>query len=193
MDTPPALTRHGRLRIEPLQPAHADTLFAAFDDPRVHRYVDGERPASREAMRDDFARLARGAPPGRGQQWLNWAFQPAAGGPFIGTLQATVIERNHSAWIGYTLAPAAWGQGLATEAVLWLLDQLREAPWSVQCVRAGVDERNLASVRLLQRLGFDPLGPRATELHGVPSVDLHFQRALAPGAAGVIVLPDPGP
>jgi hypothetical protein len=38
-----------------------------------------------------------------------------------------------------------------------------------------VDQRNHASVRVLQRTGFVGLGPRAADLRGEPSIDLHFE------------------
>ncbi len=45
-------------------------------------------------------------------------------------------------------------------------------------LRASVDSRNSASVRVLGRAGFVNLGPRAADLRGEPSIDLFFERRI---------------
>ena len=57
--------------------------------------------------------------------------------------------------IGYGLAPAARGQGLATEAVAVLCTWLEQQP-EVHRVVAEVEVGNAPSQRLLSRLGFVP-------------------------------------
>jgi len=54
--------------------------------------------------------------------------------------------------IGYTLAPWARGRGLATEAVTAIVELLFDE--GVHRVCAGVDPENVASAKVLQRLGF---------------------------------------
>ncbi len=58
-----------------------------------------------------------------------------------------------SASLGYCFARAAWGQGYATEAaaalVGWAFDEL-----SLNRVQAETDTRNVASARVLEKLGF---------------------------------------
>ncbi|WP_028772815.1 GNAT family N-acetyltransferase [Shewanella waksmanii] len=57
------------------------------------------------------------------------------------------------AHIGYLLAQTCWRQGLATELLLGLIDQCRcESPW--YRLVAGVSADNLASINLLEKLGF---------------------------------------
>ncbi len=58
------------------------------------------------------------------------------------------------ATIGYTLAPAHQGRGLAREAVGAIVDRLFDTT-SVHRVEASVDPRNLASARLVESLGFE--------------------------------------
>ena len=75
--------------------------------------------------------------------------------------------------IGFTLAPAAQGRGLATEAVgavvAWLLAQ---AP--AQRVVAVADTRNLASLRLLQRLGLRPFATLPAQFRGQACLEQHW-------------------
>ncbi len=54
--------------------------------------------------------------------------------------------------IGFTLAPAYWGQGLATEAVSGILSYLF-GPAQKHRVFASVDPRNAPSIALLERVG----------------------------------------
>ena len=68
--------------------------------------------------------------------------------------------------IGYILHPDAWGQGLATEALTAVIDHVF-ATRDVETLTADVDPGNLASIRLLERLGFGKTGEaKATFLIG---------------------------
>jgi ribosomal-protein-alanine N-acetyltransferase len=73
-------------------------------------------------------------------------------------VQATVTT-DARAWIAYEVFPERWGRGLATEAcgrmIEWLIDTL-----GVQQFAAEVDSLNSASLRLLDRLGFQRVALR---------------------------------
>jgi RimJ/RimL family protein N-acetyltransferase len=75
--------------------------------------------------------------------------------------------------LGFTLAPAAQGRGLATEAVGamvgWLL-----AHSPAQRVVAVADTRNLASLRLLQRLGLRPFATLPAVFRGQACLEQHW-------------------
>ena len=55
--------------------------------------------------------------------------------------------------IGYILHPDAWGQGLAHEALTAVIAKVF-ATFPAGAIRADVDPRNAASLKLLGRLGF---------------------------------------
>lgn len=59
--------------------------------------------------------------------------------------------------IGYILHPDVWGQGFAVEALGAIIPHIF-ARHPVEALRADVDPRNPASIRLLERLGFVPDG-----------------------------------
>ncbi len=61
--------------------------------------------------------------------------------------------------IGYALVPAARGAGFAGEATELLVAWARRQP-GVKTVTARVDPGNTPSIRLLERLGFEPDGDR---------------------------------
>lgn len=75
----------------------------------------------------------------------------SASGDVIGFLFIYVTPEN-VAHIGYVLAQAYWGKGLATELLKGFMMEASKTPWS-QLV-CGVDQGNLASVNLLKKLGF---------------------------------------
>ena len=77
-----------------------------------------------------------------------------ADGRLVGDLY---LRREGGAyWIGYTVAPRFARQGYASEAVAGLL--VRLAQDGVAQARAEVEPENVASVRLLEKLGFQPAG-----------------------------------
>ena len=81
-------------------------------------------------------------------------------GELIGDLYLR-LEKN-TGWIGYTIAPQFARQGFAFEVVTQLLLELRQA--GLTQVKAGVEEQNIASIRLLKKLGFEQIGINESEL-----------------------------
>jgi len=146
LDTP-------RLVLEPLQPHHADELWAPLSDPRLYEHVPGDPPASLATLRERFTLLSSRRSPKGDQLWLNWVMRARSDGLARGRLEATVLP-NGSAWIAYEVFAVYWRQGYATEGcrrmIGWLIDEL-----GVQRVGAEVDSLNDASLRLLERLGFE--------------------------------------
>ncbi|WP_322618641.1 GNAT family N-acetyltransferase [Deinococcus terrestris] len=67
--------------------------------------------------------------------------------------------------IGYGLNPDAWGQGYATEAVGALMTALLARP-EVRRVTARTARTNPASARVLEKLGFVPVGAARDEADG---------------------------
>jgi len=172
--------RTARLAIEPLRVEHAPLLFPLLADPRLYTYAPDTARTSIAALIERFEALERGAPEGENEVWLNWWLQRLDSGAPIGTLQATVTPGSH-AWIGYSLAPAAWGQGFATEAAAWLVADL-PARYGLREIRASVDVRHAKSIALLQRLGFECLGTEAADLNGEATTDYLFRLACRPTA-----------
>lgn len=143
-----------RLTLEPLTAQHAEAMFVVLSDPAIYAY-ENQPPASVEALRARYRRQEARRSPDGGEQWLNWVLRATAapGQPLIGYVQATVGAR--SAAIAYELASAWWGQGLAFEAVQAMLAELVERH-AVRQLHAVLKQRNARSLRLLERLGFQP-------------------------------------
>jgi RimJ/RimL family protein N-acetyltransferase len=90
----------------------------------------------------------RSRAPGRGWPWI---VHPGA---FIGWCSLNRWNPDYrSASLGYCFGDAAWGHGYATEAaralLRWAFDTL-----DLNRVQAETDTRNVASARVLEKLGF---------------------------------------
>ena len=69
-------------------------------------------------------------------------------------MQLDPLERHFSqASLGYCFLDSAWGQGYATETVRALLEWAFET-LDINRVQSETDTRNLASARVLEKLGF---------------------------------------
>lgn len=82
----------------------------------------------------------------------------------IGDIGVRLSDDGTQAEIGFTLAAHAQGLGLASEAARALINLLFDATAATQIV-ATTDSRNLASIRLLERVG----------MHRVASADALFR------------------
>lgn len=140
-----------RLLLEPLLPAHVSRLYEQLQDERLYEFIPQDPPASLKALEDRYEVLAsRRSPDGR-EAWLNWAVREISG-DYAGTLEATVHE-NLKATIAYMVFVPHQRRGLAAEACGRLLEHLFEA-YGVGVVAAEIDTRNLASIALVESLGF---------------------------------------
>jgi RimJ/RimL family protein N-acetyltransferase len=167
---PQAAGRTARLLLEPLRPEHALGLFEALDDPLVGRYIGGPDVSTLEDLQARIERLLAGPTDPRAETWRNWVVRLE--GTVIGRVEATL--HDGIAEIGYVFGPRWWGQGYASEAVTWLLEELRGD--GVPEAWATVDPDNEPSVRLLRRVGFEEAGPGTVPLHSYVAGDRVFVR-----------------
>ncbi len=150
----PTPTLHSaRLRLRPFADADADAdaLFALHSSAHVLRYW-GSPPWSDRARAGSFiATCQQLADEGTGARV---AIDRDSDGAFIGWCGLAHWNPDYrSASLGYCLDDAAWGQGCATEAaralLAWAFDTL-----DLNRVQAETDTRNVASARVLEKLGF---------------------------------------
>jgi RimJ/RimL family protein N-acetyltransferase len=141
-----------RLWLRPLQPADVEVFAAYRSDPDVARYQGWDAPfsvAQAAAFIDAMARREPGTP----GVWYQLGIELKSGGGLAGDCAFHVLaEDARQADIGVTLARAHQGRGYASEALARLLDYLF-VDLGLHRVRAVCDAENLASARLLERLG----------------------------------------
>ena len=142
-----------RLLIRQFRDSDLESFVAYRNDPEVYRYQGWKTPYRREDG-TEFITRAASAMPGSPGEWLQLAIECKESGKMLGDIAFHVIRSNpRQAYLGYTLARSAWGQGYASEAARKLLDYLFRV-LNLHRVIADCDVDNAASVRLLERLGF---------------------------------------
>lgn len=161
-----------RLRLEKLSEEHAAAMLPVLGDERVYLYIPGQPYQTVENLQVRYRKLVAG-PSAPDEIWWNFIlFQRASQTP-MGFVQATLMLDQRLAEVAYLLSPSHWGQGYATEALAWLLQQLRRRG-DIDMAQAQIDERNLASIAVVKRLGFEFTKTVLDE----SSTDSIFQRAL---------------
>jgi ribosomal-protein-alanine N-acetyltransferase len=147
--TPTLLT--DRLRLRPFASADADSLFALHSDAFVLRYWDSPPWTDRNRAQRFIEACERMAEEGSGARL---AMVRLSDGAFIGWCSLTRWNPEYrSASMGYCLDRGAWGHGYATEGGYALL-QWAFATLDLNRVQAETDTRNVASARVLEKLGF---------------------------------------
>lgn len=149
LETPTLRTE--RLTLRPFDDGDRDAIYALQSDAHVLRYWDSP-PWTDPSRADRFLATCRTmAEEGSA---VRLAVERTDDGAFLGWV--TLHEWNpafRSAKAGYCFAEAAWGHGYATEAtralIAWAYAEL-----DLNRVQAGVDTRNPASARVLEKLGF---------------------------------------
>lgn len=144
-----------RLLVRPFADADGDDLFALQSDADVLRYWDSPPWTDRSSVARFMAGCQQMEEDGTGARV---AIESTSDRSFVGW--CTVNSWNpdfRSASLGYCLNQTAWGRGYATEAahalLRWAFDTL-----DLNRVQSETDTRNVASARVLEKLGFDREG-----------------------------------
>lgn len=138
-----------RVTLRPLRVDDVDDLYALFADADVARHWSF--PAwSRRTQAEDYLRMRLSLQPPTVYAWAI----THGDGRLIGTVTLFVLDGTpRGSEIGYALAPALQGRGLASEALRLAIRHAFDV-LALPRIEADVDPRNEASWRLLERLGF---------------------------------------
>ncbi|GAA1886368.1 GNAT family N-acetyltransferase [Asanoa iriomotensis] len=143
-----------RLRLRDLGDGDAHDLFALHDDPEVMRFINGGKPASRDAIvRRTLPKMTRGFPAYGGGRAC-WAAEERASGRFVGWFALPPLDpdRPDVADLGYRLRRDAWGLGYATEGARALVDKgFRDL--GIGRIIADTMTVNTGSRRVLEKVG----------------------------------------
>ncbi len=157
----PPLLECAELRLCALERAHSPGMFELWSDERVCRHsgpaIDAvgapiALPATTAADSDrllDF--WLRRAEAGTG---FRWAIIERPSDTFAGAIGFNAL--GDVAELAYHLVPRCWGRGLATLAAHRAIDWAVDAGSST--IECFVEAENTASIRLLERLGFETRG-----------------------------------
>jgi RimJ/RimL family protein N-acetyltransferase len=136
-----------RLIIRPFTVADFEAIYAVWSDPLVM----GAVPSQAYDREQSWARLTGKFRHQALHGFSKWAMTDRASGTVIGECGVHYLEDGPDIELGYKLARAFWGQGLASEAAQACLNwALAERPERVVAI---VDPANTGSARILRKIG----------------------------------------
>ena len=137
--------------LRPLRDGDLDDFLAYRNDPDVARFQYWEGVTPDEAIA--FIRRNTGSSFGKPGQWRQIGIASAEDDRLIGDIGLFLRDDGSSAELGFSLASAYQGRGLAREALTGLIDVLFGQP-GLGRLEAVTDTRNASAMALLSRLGF---------------------------------------
>jgi RimJ/RimL family protein N-acetyltransferase len=153
--------RTERLLLRPHTLGDLDDLVVFHSDPDVTRYIPWPVRDREQTVDVLTMKLGQASATSPGD-WIVLAIEGRRSGRVIGEI---LLKRKSDteAELGYVLATSAQGKGLITEAATVLLAEA-ERVLGVTTVDATVKEPNVASARVLARLGFAPIASEDPDL-----------------------------
>ncbi|NVI97765.1 GNAT family N-acetyltransferase [Myxococcus sp. AM009] len=171
----PAAPPSDDILMEPVMRQHAAAFHALASDPAVSATTHLPSPF----------------PPGHAEAWIDTAMGARAKGEafhfamlhpqdgFVGCCSLVALSpRARTAQLSYWVGRPYWGRGHATRAARWMLDFAFET-LKLDRVRTCVLESNTASLRVLEKLGFEQVlrAPNRNPKFSLDDVLVFFERA----------------
>lgn len=148
-----------RLIVREWTPDDIEAAFRLYGDPEVMRYLAAPPPgvavADLAQMRERMQQLFDSGPKLRPMGL--WAIQKKADSSVVGSILVKPIQTTDVIEIGWHLARAEWGQGLATEAALAARDYAFEIAGVDDLVAIAIPE-NEPSLAVMRRIGLKDRG-----------------------------------
>ena len=143
------------LKLRPITQDDAQDIFEIFSDKQVMKYYDLLPFESLDRAKEQADFFVKGF---EKKQMIRWGIELKESGKLIGTCGFFAFNEDaQKAELGYELGSAYQGKGYMSEALSAALAFLfRES--SVNRVEAFVEPPNIASQRLLEKLGFTKEG-----------------------------------
>ena len=140
-----------RLVLTPFTVDHLDALHTLWTDPEVRRYLWDDEIISRELAAEVIDSSIRGF---EGHGFGFWVLaETETPGAVIGFVGLRHFGEASEIELLYGLAPSHWHRGLASEASRAALDHAFDTV-GLDRIHAGTDPPNVASLAVMERLGF---------------------------------------
>jgi RimJ/RimL family protein N-acetyltransferase len=140
--------RVDEVTLRPFDLADVDAMTAWVSDPEVTVFMTWDPYPSREAL---LAFLRDTALP---HPWFRAVCLPGDEASPVGSVSVSPTADACRAELGYVVARAHWGKGVATAAVRRAVATVFGEVEGLERVEALVDVRNVASQRVLEKAGF---------------------------------------
>jgi len=144
-----------RLSLRWISAEDVDDVYTIYSDPEVMRYWSTPPLADRNAASKLVSEIQESF---KRRELLKWGIALRKDDTLIGSVTLFHPDFTHRrAEIGYALGRAHWGQGYMLETLKAVLTYAFEV-LEFHRIEADVDPRNVASIRTLERLGFQREG-----------------------------------
>ena len=137
-----------RLELRPVQIGDVEVAHELWTDRDVRHFLFDERVIPLDEARSFVEQSLRTFEECGYGLWLVFSRETAKLIGFAGLIDSSDESPN----LIYGIHPDSWGNGFATEAAKAVLDYAFET-LGLACVKADVDEPNVTSVRILEKLG----------------------------------------
>jgi RimJ/RimL family protein N-acetyltransferase len=138
-----------RLILAPWNPEDWIRFKTIATDPRVMRFISGGRPWTDDEIR---AFADRNRTVFQEREFCRWKLEEKRSGELIGFCGLGLLRGETDPEIGWWLATAWWGRGLATEAARAAFRDAIDRVGLRRIISIAHPE-NLASIRIMQKLG----------------------------------------
>lgn len=143
----PEVIETDRLRLRPYSLEDVEDVLSYADDPEWALYVPVPQPYTRANAAEYLARqLSQDS-----KKRVSWAIEYA--GSAVGGVNIRLDFENRVGTIGYSIARRLWGKGLTTEAAGAVINAAFATLPDLNRIQAAADERNVGSVRVMEKLG----------------------------------------
>lgn len=166
--------------LNPTNVADQELLYQLDQDTEVMRFISGGIPTTRQQHEDvllprlkSYTQIEKG--------WGMWGIFDKADSQFYGWILVRPMHffstepHFFDLELGWRLARAAWGKGIATEAATHVMNTLHQRT-GINQFSAIADKDNTASIRIMEKLGMrfiksgihaDPLGDMQVETYSL--------------------------
>jgi ribosomal-protein-alanine N-acetyltransferase len=105
--------------------------------------------------------------------WIQLGIADRESNALIGDIGIYMAQDETLAEIGFTLATAAQGKGLASEAVQEAMRMLFEST-GIEKITASTDQRNTSSIKLLERVGMQRVATVEAIFRGLACIEYNY-------------------
>ena len=164
-----------RLAMELIHRDHARLAFEILNDDRLYTYIPKKAPTLKE-LEIQYTFWENRESPDGAEYWLNWVIFLQTTRQLVGTVQIGIHRQKKEGAIAYMVGERFQSKGYGTEVVHALLAHCKNH-YGVQRFKAWIDTRNVASIRLVQKVGMKQIEcvEKADHFDGEDSDEYIFQ------------------
>ncbi len=133
-----------------------EDIYSIYGDAEAMKYNTSNLVKSLEDAKDNIEMIHRGI---LNKWFIRWAVIDKFTEEFIGIIAFHHFDFDENkVQIGYNLKKSYWRKGIMSEVLKSIIDYL-QLNSSIETIEASIDTENIASIKLVEKLGFE-LGDR---------------------------------